>query len=130
MFSGFFINSDSIPIVFDWIKYISFFRYAFRGTAVSVFKDLNLTCEPDELTNFTVPINVSIPVNISGMMTNVVDTIYVNESICRVDNGTDILDMLNLETDRIGVDIIFLATNIVLFNIIAYLALAFCKRGT
>jgi ABC-type multidrug transport system ATPase subunit/ABC-type multidrug transport system permease subunit len=38
MFSGFYINSDSLPVALSWIKYISHMYYGFMGFAVNEFK--------------------------------------------------------------------------------------------
>ncbi|CUG00176.1 ABC transporter, putative [Bodo saltans] len=56
--SGFLINLNSIPIIWRWIKYISFFRYGFEALVLNEFDGLtfncgaiaNLTlCQPDGL---------------------------------------------------------------------------------
>uniref|UniRef100_A0A0G4I2X3 ABC transporter domain-containing protein n=1 Tax=Chromera velia CCMP2878 TaxID=1169474 RepID=A0A0G4I2X3_9ALVE len=39
MFSGFFLNEDSIPAVFSPLKYISFIRYAFQALCVNELRD-------------------------------------------------------------------------------------------
>jgi ABC-type multidrug transport system permease subunit len=38
MFSGFYINSDSLPVALRWIKYISHMYYGFMGFAINEFK--------------------------------------------------------------------------------------------
>lgn len=38
--SGFLINLDSIPIIWRWIKYISFFRYGFEALVINEFDGL------------------------------------------------------------------------------------------
>ncbi len=49
IFSGFFINTDSIPPYFDWIKYISPIKYTFAALAHNEYEGLHLSCSPDEL---------------------------------------------------------------------------------
>ncbi len=42
---GFFINVDSIPIYFIWLKYVSFFKYAFENMMIIEWKDKNINCD-------------------------------------------------------------------------------------
>lgn len=56
---GFFINSDSIPIYFIWLKYISFFKYSFENLMIIEWKGKTIDCEDacylssgDEVLNF------------------------------------------------------------------------------
>eukprot|EP00285_Hemiselmis_virescens_P018934 CAMPEP_0173384032 /NCGR_PEP_ID=MMETSP1356-20130122/6608_1 /TAXON_ID=77927 ORGANISM="Hemiselmis virescens, Strain PCC157" /NCGR_SAMPLE_ID=MMETSP1356 /ASSEMBLY_ACC=CAM_ASM_000847 /LENGTH=235 /DNA_ID=CAMNT_0014339191 /DNA_START=201 /DNA_END=908 /DNA_ORIENTATION=+ len=49
IFSGFFINTESIPVYLDWIKYLSPINYAFRAYMKTEFVDLVLECKDDEL---------------------------------------------------------------------------------
>jgi len=46
VFNGNFVNEESVPAYFLWLKEISFIRYAFRATAVNEFKDATFHCEP------------------------------------------------------------------------------------
>jgi hypothetical protein len=46
LFGGFLVNSDSIPVAFIWIEYISPFKYAFGAYVVNEYEDLDLDCEP------------------------------------------------------------------------------------
>eukprot|EP01052_Picozoa_sp_SAG31_P027973 SAG31_NODE_2663_length_5278_cov_29.536011_3_plen_233_part_00 len=38
MFSGFFLNDESVPVYMSWLKHISFIRYTFQGLCVNEFK--------------------------------------------------------------------------------------------
>jgi hypothetical protein len=40
LFSGLFINSENIPVYFDWIKYLSPMKYAFEGMFKTVMEGL------------------------------------------------------------------------------------------
>ncbi|WAR21687.1 WHITE-like protein [Mya arenaria] len=42
MFGGFFLNSDSIPVYFIWLEYLSWFKYANELLADKVWLDLGL----------------------------------------------------------------------------------------
>jgi len=46
IFNGNFVNEESVPVYFAWLKEISFIRYAFRATAVNEFKDAKFHCDP------------------------------------------------------------------------------------
>ena len=41
---GFFINVDSIPIYLIWLKYISFFKYAFENMMILEWEGKNIDC--------------------------------------------------------------------------------------
>mmetsp|Transcript_23228 Transcript_23228/g.36328 ORF Transcript_23228/g.36328 Transcript_23228/m.36328 type:complete len:194 (-) Transcript_23228:256-837(-) len=56
IFSGFFINTESIPPYFDWIKYLSPIKYAFEAFVLNEFTGLPLKCDPEEL-----QVNVNCP---------------------------------------------------------------------
>lgn len=42
---GFFINTDSIPIYLIWLKYISFFKYAFENMMIIEWSGRNINCQ-------------------------------------------------------------------------------------
>jgi ABC-type multidrug transport system ATPase subunit len=44
IFSGFLINSGSVPVYFIWLREISFIRYAFRALIVNEFQDVTFDC--------------------------------------------------------------------------------------
>ncbi|KAJ3070649.1 ATP-binding cassette sub- G member 1 [Podochytrium sp. JEL0797] len=44
LFSGLFINNGSIPAYFDWIKYISPFKYAYEGLMKNEYAGLTIAC--------------------------------------------------------------------------------------
>jgi hypothetical protein len=47
IFSGLFVNNDSIPVYFNWIKYMSPMKYGFTALAENEFDGLTLqNCPP------------------------------------------------------------------------------------
>ncbi|KAI8851750.1 ABC-2 type transporter-domain-containing protein [Chytridium lagenaria] len=44
LFSGLFVNNGSIPVYFDWIKYISPMKYAFEGLYKNELTGLQIVC--------------------------------------------------------------------------------------
>ena len=46
LFSGFFVTLSSIPVYMQWITYLSFIRYSFQGSMVSIYAydRANLNC--------------------------------------------------------------------------------------
>eukprot|EP00475_Leptophrys_vorax_P015691 TRINITY_DN21992_c0_g1_i1.p1 TRINITY_DN21992_c0_g1~~TRINITY_DN21992_c0_g1_i1.p1 ORF type:complete len:674 (-),score=211.74 TRINITY_DN21992_c0_g1_i1:46-2067(-) len=48
IFSGLFIDINSIPVWLRWISYISPFRYVFRNVLTNEFENLVLTCSDSE----------------------------------------------------------------------------------
>lgn len=76
LFSGLFVNSNSIPVYFNWIKYISPMFYAFVGMMETEFSGSTLrNCNPAErdcrgeaaLKAFSVDNQLPIGVNIIFM---------------------------------------------------------------
>jgi len=44
LFGGFFINLDSLPIVANWIPYLSFLKWTFECLAINEFKGAKFSC--------------------------------------------------------------------------------------
>lgn len=44
IFSGFLINTNSVPLLLSWIEYISPFRYALGAILINEFVGLELNC--------------------------------------------------------------------------------------
>jgi len=49
LFSGFFVNSNGIPVWFDWIKYLSPMKYSYEALMKNEYSGLELMCEDEEL---------------------------------------------------------------------------------
>ena len=48
VFSGFFVNSGSIPPYFWWIQWISPMKYGFTAVAINEFSGLAIHCTPEQ----------------------------------------------------------------------------------
>lgn len=49
--SGFFVNSESIPVYLQWLANLSFVKYAYSAVAINEFDNLTFTCTPEELSD-------------------------------------------------------------------------------
>ena len=47
LFGGFLTNTDSIPVGFIWLEYMSPFKYAFGAYCQNEYHNLELDCEPE-----------------------------------------------------------------------------------
>ncbi|KAL8603575.1 hypothetical protein ACOMHN_022527 [Nucella lapillus] len=48
MFGGFFLNNDSVPIYFVWLKYLSWFKYANEYLMVNQWEGVSIECGKNE----------------------------------------------------------------------------------
>ena len=62
MFSGFFLNDESVPVYMAWLKHISFIRYTFQGLCVNEFKGAEFA----EGCSASRPVNGSAPYCATG----------------------------------------------------------------
>jgi hypothetical protein len=44
LFGGFYINVDALPIVANWIPYLSFVRWSFEALVINEFVGLEFSC--------------------------------------------------------------------------------------
>jgi len=94
MFSGYFLNEESIPAWIGWIKYISFIRYAFQALCVNEFKGAAFTCSEKDL------------------------------AIGRCLQGDQMLEQLKFGEVSVAMNCLYLAIMVAAFNILAYAILA------
>mmetsp|Transcript_12407 Transcript_12407/g.21004 ORF Transcript_12407/g.21004 Transcript_12407/m.21004 type:complete len:659 (+) Transcript_12407:234-2210(+) len=55
IFGGFFINTNSIPVYFIWLQYLSFFKYSYEAAIVNEFTGLTFTCDASVQRNGVCP---------------------------------------------------------------------------
>lgn len=54
MFGGFFLNNDSVPVYFVWLKYLSWFKYANEYLMVNQWQDVeSISCGTNETCRYT-----------------------------------------------------------------------------
>jgi len=105
IFSGFFVNQDSIPVYFIWFEYISFVKYAFHAALDVVFQDLTFTCDDDEY--------VYLP---NGT------------KVCPTTTGQQVIDQFAMGGYAIWIDFVVLIGMIIIYQVAAYIALKYTKR--
>lgn len=94
LFGGLFINVDSIPVYFIWIRYISWFNYGNEALILNQWRNVeNITCPPDQI-----------------------------PSLCAY-SGEDVIDDLGFNKDNMGLDVGLLFAIIIGFRFIGYLLL-------
>jgi hypothetical protein len=49
MFGGFYIRIDSLPIILNWVPFISLFQWTFRGLATNEFQGMTFTCDSTDV---------------------------------------------------------------------------------
>jgi ABC-type multidrug transport system ATPase subunit len=99
LFSGFFLNTDSVPKYFIWLEALSFLKYSFRATCVAVFSlgdKLVFSCPPNTL--------------------------------CRFSDGASVLKYLRMTGHPIYIDALILIGMTVGIHILAVIALALQTR--
>ncbi|XP_052773368.1 protein white-like [Mya arenaria] len=93
MFGGFFLNSDSIPVYFIWLEYLSWFKYANELLAVNHWKNID-----------------SIECSSSS-------------SQCLYSDGDSVLNYLNFDKDKVWLDLGLLFAMLVAYRIVAFIIL-------
>jgi hypothetical protein len=48
LFGGFYVSINALPIVANWIPYISIFRWAYQALCINEFKGLNFSCDAED----------------------------------------------------------------------------------
>lgn len=97
MFGGFFLNSDSVPVYFIWLEYLSWFKYANELLTVNQWENIDsLECD--------------------GNSTSPVDS-------CHYHNGHQVIKYLNYDEDNLWRNIGVLLAMLVGYRLIAFFVL-------
>ncbi|XP_042213035.1 protein white-like [Homarus americanus] len=98
LFGGFFLNSDSVPVYFIWIKYISWFNYGNEALMINQWADIDSIACSNE-----------------------------NSSLCLHD-GLEVLTALGYDEDNLIVDVGALLALIVGYRLLGFLFLLLKTR--
>ncbi|ELT89387.1 hypothetical protein CAPTEDRAFT_167631 [Capitella teleta] len=103
LFSGFFVNFDTMPKYLQWLSYASYVRYSFEGVlqAIYGFNRTPLSCEHTE---------------------------EHNKHLCMFKDGEEVLESLDVEHARFYIDFIVLCTFFVVLRIACYFVLRWRVR--
>jgi len=99
MFGGFFLNSDSIPVYFIWMEYLSWFKYSNELLALNQWQNIDAIACPPLMPNET-----------------------CNER-CLFPNGQSVIRYLNFDEDNRNTDYVALAALMVGYRLIAFILL-------
>ena len=100
LFSGFFVNFDTMPSYLQWLSYLSYVRYSFEGVLQAVY---GFDREPLECTENDV-------------------------TLCKFRVGEDILKQLDVEDAKFYVDFIALCVFFLVLRIGCYFVLRWRVR--
>jgi ATP-binding cassette subfamily G (WHITE) protein 2 len=101
--SGFLINLNSIPVVWRWIKYISFFRYGFQALVENEFTGLTFSC-PAELK-------------------------AINPANCSIDGMAKVSEMLGFEQGQYWISVWAVGISMGIYLLLGYLSLRFLRSA-
>lgn len=94
LFGGLFLNVDSIPVYFIWIRYISWFNYGNEALIINQWQNVkNITCPPDQI-----------------------------PTLCAF-TGEDVIEDLSFNKNNLGLDVGLLFVIIIGFRFIGFLLL-------
>uniref|UniRef100_A0A0P4VZS6 ABC-2 type transporter transmembrane domain-containing protein n=2 Tax=Scylla olivacea TaxID=85551 RepID=A0A0P4VZS6_SCYOL len=94
LFGGLFLNVDSIPVYFIWIRYISWFNYGNEALIINQWQNVkNITCPPDQIPD-----------------------------MCAL-TGEDVIEDLSFNKNNLGLDVGLLFVIIIGFRFIGFLLL-------
>lgn len=82
IFSGYYTNSDNVPVYFVWAEWLSFLKYCFRGIMYNELSGATFRCTQEEL--------------------------FQNGGVCRYPTGEDWLDFRKLNDVHWIVDLCIL----------------------
>lgn len=111
LFSGFFVNFDTIPGYLQWVTYVSYVRYAFEGNLKSLWKK----------------VNSHIPLFLSGAMVAIYgmdrEKLKCSEMYCHFRNPKKFLEDMSMDKSEYWIDAVALIGIFVVLRVIAYFVL-------
>jgi len=109
MFSGFFLNPESVPVWLSWLEWISPMKYAFAALTQNEYTNLALYCQPDQLRKLVTP---------GGVV-----------QVCPLESGEAVLDQLNIQPFLTITNCLLLLCLLAgVFTLLAYFALVLTSR--
>jgi hypothetical protein len=100
LFSGFFVNSNGIPVWFDWIKYLSPMKYSYEALMKNEYSGLELTCEDGEL----VARPDCPPQKLAdGSVVMMQGRPMPGKCYCPIEKGEQVLDRMSLSDSPLGI---------------------------
>ncbi|XP_045170126.2 protein white-like isoform X2 [Mercenaria mercenaria] len=99
MFGGFFLNSESIPVYFIWLEYLSWFKYANELISVNQWENIDsIECEGNS-------------------------TSSSSQSLCLYRSGDQVIKYLNFDKDNLWIDVGCLIGMMIAYRLIAFIIL-------
>ena len=109
LFSGFFLNANSVPNYFTWLEHISFMKYAFAGASIAIFQDNTFHCVGNQFRD--------VVVNGTSIM------------VCPITSGDAVLVSLGLNSNFLSGNLLILMGMIIFYYLVGYVALRLSKKG-
>lgn len=97
LFGGFYVNSNNIPIYYQWIHYISFFKYGYEILVKNEFTGLTFTCKDSEK----------------------------NGGLCPIPNGETQIKLLGMEDVSIYQNFVIMLAMVLAYRVLAMFCLKF-----
>eukprot|EP01116_Phalansterium_solitarium_P025396 TRINITY_DN9690_c0_g1_i2.p1 TRINITY_DN9690_c0_g1~~TRINITY_DN9690_c0_g1_i2.p1 ORF type:complete len:775 (-),score=298.36 TRINITY_DN9690_c0_g1_i2:371-2695(-) len=105
LFSGFYLNADSVPKWLIWLEYLSFMRYGFRAAIIGVMQDNTFYCRNSEMR-----------------------MLPTGQWICPITDGQQVLDGLSINHEPFVVPIVILLGMTAFYYTVGWLFLRFTKE--
>jgi len=122
LFGGFFLNNGSVPVYFQWLRYMSWLMYGNEALSINQWQGIKFDNPNCNMLNgeSDMPINTSNSTISVDSLSNATSSIPIIGQIC---TGEDILNNLNFNVDFFYRDIGCMFALMAGFRLLAYLAL-------